>query len=213
VGVQPVNKRFARAISGAALVATLAACGSPVSPGAGSQGAGGAAPTLQPGGVGLATPAGSGAGPVTGHVGDKLNFLERTGDAVDATLVKVTDPATPNDAGEAPLATGVHWVGVEVTVDNHSSDAPSQASEFDATTSTGTTVTTADTYNGGSYVLGDGFQGCTQTSGSEQDVQPYTHCLAFPVPDGQTLTQVGVRVGGASIDAPGATDQAVWTIP
>ena len=160
----------------------------------------------------VATPAGSGAGPVTGHLGDKLTFpfLDST---VDATLVKVFDPATPNDASEAPLATGFHWVGVEVILDNHSSDFGSEASDIDGLASDGSTVTTTDSYQGGSYSLGDGFQGCTQTDGEEQEVEPYTHCEAFAVPDGKTLTQVGAKVGGASLDVPGAPDQVIWTIP
>ncbi len=200
-----------RGLSIGALIVTMAACGAAGSPGAASQAAGGG-PTLQPGGTSVATPAGSGTGPVTGHLGDKLTF-PFLGSTVDATLVKVFDPATPNDASEAPLGTGFHWVGVEVILDNHSSDFGSEASDIDGLASDGSTVTTTDSYQGGAYSLGDGFQGCTQTDGEEQEVQPYTHCEAFPVPDGKTLTQVGAKVGGASLDVPGAPDQVVWTIP
>jgi hypothetical protein len=167
--------------------------------------------------VDTAAPAPSSAsgGSASGHVGDKLTFAEvGTGDAVDATLAKVYDPATPNSASEAPLPPKTHWVGVEVVIDNRSPDFANQSSEVDATTSGGDRVTTTDSFQGGAYALGSGFQGCTQTDGSEQDVHPYTHCWAFVVPDGQTLTKVGVKVGGAAIDTSLVpTDEAVWSIP
>ena len=210
------NRHFLGAgLAAAAVALILAACGSATVPGSGGQGTGGAGQTPPTGGGDVPTPAGSSAGPVTGHVGDKLTFKLAGGfDTADGTLVKVFDPATPNNAAEAPLEAEFHWVGVEVILDNHSTDYGSEASKIDGVTSAGTRITTDDSYQGGSYVLGDGFQGCTQTPESEQDAQPYTHCWAFPVPDGQTLTQVGVKVGGAEIDSSLVpTDQAVWTIP
>ncbi|HEY7937702.1 MAG TPA: hypothetical protein VID26_11305 [Candidatus Limnocylindrales bacterium] len=150
---------------------------------------------------------------MTGHVGDKLTFAKLGGDPVDATLVKVFDPATPTNATEAPLAPGNHWVGVEVILNNQT-DYQSELSEIDAVTSAGDTVTTTDHYQSGDYVLGDGFAGCTQTAGGEQDTQPYTHCAAFVVPDGRTLAKVGVKVGGAEIDSSLVpSDQATWTVP
>jgi hypothetical protein len=186
-----------------AICMALAACGGAAATSAGGQPAGGGGATLAPGGAGVATPAGSGAGPVTGHVGDKLSFSKADRDPVDATLVKVFDPATPTDASEAPLPSGSHWVGVEVTVDNHV-DYQNESSAFDAVTSAGSPVSET----AGGAVLGDGFVGCTQTAGDEQDSEVYTHCIAFVVPDGQTLTTVGIQVGLL-----GPTDQATWTVP
>ncbi len=174
-------------------------------------------------GVGSPTPGGSGAAappsdaspadPVMGHVGDALTFAEFGGDAVDATLVKVFDPATPTSGTTAPLPSGARWVGVEVAVDNHSPHFQDQSSQVDGATADGSTVTTDDVYQGFSRPIGT-FAGCTETDGSEQDVQSYTHCVAFVVPDGQTLTQVGIKVGGAEIfSSLVPTDQAIWAIP
>jgi hypothetical protein len=71
-------------------------------------------------------------------------------------------------------------------------------------------VTTTDTYQNASVVLGDGFKGCTQTDGEPGTVALYTYCSAFPVPDGQTLVKVGLNVTGAPLVK---TDQATWTVP
>ncbi len=152
------------------------------------------------------------SGPVTGHVGDTLTFFTFGGhDQVEATLVKVFDPAVPTD--DSSLPAGAHWVGIELTIDNHSSDYMNESSQADATASDGTVLTTDDVYGSFSYPL-SAFQGCTQTSEGEQDVQPYTHCESFVVPDGQSLTQVGVKVGGAEIfSSLVPTDQATWTVP
>ena len=189
----------------------VAACGGAAATSAGSQPAGGGDATLAPGGAAAASqaPAGSsGAGPVTGHVGDKLTFANYANDPVDATLVKIYDPATPNDASESPLPPATHWVGVEVIV-NDQIDYQSDAAGIDAVTSAGSTVTTTNGYEATS-VLGDGFKGCTHTDGIGQDVNPYTYCAAFPVPDGQTLVKVGLNVTGAPLVK---TDQATWTVP
>ncbi|MGH2512822.1 MAG: hypothetical protein ACRDGQ_09065 [Candidatus Limnocylindrales bacterium] len=200
-----------RSLAIVAVTVALAACGAASTPGAASQppGGGGAA-SQPPGGAGASTAPGSSASVVTGHVGDKLSFVEFGGDPEDATLVKVFDPATPNDASEAPLPSGIHWVGVEVILNDHGTDYQSNSSEINAVTSAGAAVTINATYQGGTYVLGDGFAACTQTAGSEQDTQPYTHCVAFAVPDGQTLAQVGVKVPSGTLVA---NDQVTWTVP
>jgi hypothetical protein len=187
----------------------LAACsGGGATTGAG-QPAGGAGSSQPPGATAATVPAGSAAGPVTGHVGDKLAFANFANDPVDATLVKIYDPATPNDATQKPLSPATHWVGAEITV-NDQVDYQSDAGGFDAVTSGGTTVTTQDTYQNTYVIVGGGFKGCTQTDGIGQDVNPYTYCVAFPVPDGQTLVKVGVNVTGAPLVK---TDQATWTVP
>ncbi len=158
----------------------------------------------------VSLPASSG-GPVTGHLGAKLTFANYGGVAVDATLVKVLDPASPNDATEAPLPAATHWVGAQVLVDD---STPDEGATFDAVTSAGSTVTTNDPYEGGTYTLGNGFQGCTQAVGNGQVGPQATYCLAFPVPDGQTLTSLGVKVGGAEIGMGLVPhDQATWLIP
>ncbi len=177
--------------------------------------AGGGAAATSPGDSGAGSaPSGAATGPAMGHVGDKLTFAEFGGvDSADATLVKVFDPATPTDASTQALPTGARWVGVEIVIDNHSPNFQEQGSEVDGVTSDGSTITTDDVYQSASRPIGS-FAGCTQTDGSEQDVQPYTHCEAFVVPDGQTLTQVGVKVGGAEIGSSLVpADQAVWAIP
>jgi len=193
----------------AAMSVALAACGGAGATSAGGQPAGGAGTPLPQGGTGSTAPAASGAGPVTGHLGDKLTFKNFALDPVDATLVKIYDPATPNDASEAPLPPSTHWVGVEVIV-NDQADYQTDGGGLDAVTSAGSTVTSTVSYQGGSYILGDGFKGCTQTTGIPQDVNPYTYCEAFPVPDGQTLVKVGVNVTGAPLVQ---TDQATWSVP
>ena len=205
-----------RSLSIVAVTVALAACSAagassvPGGGGAASQPPGGAGPSLPPAASVASTAPGASAAVVTGHVGDKLTFVEFGGDQEDATLVKVFDPATPHDASEAPLPPGIHWVGVEVILDDHGSDYTSQSSEINAVTSAGAAVTINETYQGGTYVLGDGFVGCTQTVGSELDVQPYTHCAAFAVPDGQTLAEGGVKVPSGTLVA---NDQATWTVP
>jgi hypothetical protein len=146
---------------------------------------------------------------VTGHLGDKLTFTNFANDPVDATLVKIYDPATPNDTSQAPLSPATHWVGFEVIV-NDQADYQTDSGGFDAVTSAGSTVTTTDTYQNATVVLGDGFKGCTQTDGDPGTVTPYTYCGAFPVPDGQTLVKVGLNVTGAPLVK---TDQATWTVP
>ena len=57
-------------------------------------------------------------------------------------MVKLFDPATSNDATEAPLPPATHWVGAEVIVDNPT-DYTDESSAFDAVTSAGNPVTTA----------------------------------------------------------------------
>ena len=154
----------------------------------------------------MATPAGSSA--VTGHVGDKLTYPGSDVDlGFDATLVKVFDPATPTSASTEALPSGARWVGVEMTIDNHSPEAGSDSSAIDGMASDGTALTTDDVYQGFSRPIGQ-FQGCAETDPfSETDV-PYTQCAAFVVPDGQTLTQVGFHINQL-----GETDQAIWTVP
>lgn len=206
-----MNRGFARVGVPVALALALGACGAGGSAGTASLSAGGSDPAALPSATAVATPGGSN-GPVTGHVGQALTFTDYGGDTIVGTLVKVFDPAAPTDASEAPLPSATHWVGVEATIDDHAATFQDDASTFDALTSAGATVTTTDTYQGGSYVLGDGFQGCTAQIHGEQ--QPYTYCVAFPVPDGQTLTQVGVKVGGAEIGMGLVKhDQASWSIP
>lgn len=204
-----VRQFVPRGLSIAAITLALAACGGAGATAAGGQPTGGGGATLAPGGAAAGSPAASGAGAVTGHVGDKLTFKNFALDQVEATLVKIYDPATPNDASEAPLPASTHWVGVEVIV-NDQADYQTDGGGLDGVTSAGSTVTSTVNYQGGSYVLGDGFQGCTQTTGIPQDVNPYTYCEAFPVPDGQTLVKVGVNVTGAPLVQ---TDQATWTVP
>jgi hypothetical protein len=199
-----------RFLAAGAVSLAVAACGGAAPTNAGGQPAGGAGSSLPPSGApAAATSGGSDAGPVTGHLGDKLTFKNFALDPVDATLVKIYDPATPKDASEAPLPQSTHWVGVEVIV-NDQVDYQTDGGGLDAVTSAGNTVTTTDNYQGGSYVLGNGFAGCTQTNGNPQDVNPYTYCAAFPVPDGQTLVKVGINVTGAPLVK---TDQATWTVP
>ena len=195
-----------RGLSIAALTVALAACGATGTSGTGALPSGAAGPTSAPGGTVVATPAGSGV--VTGHVGDKLTYPGSDVDlGFDATLVKVFDPATPTSASTEALPSGARWVGVEITIDNHSPQAGNDSSALDGMASDGTALTTDDVYQGFSRPIG-GFQGCTETDPfSETDV-PYTQCEAFVVPDGQTLTQVGFHINQL-----GQTDQATWTVP
>ena len=198
-----------RALAAGAICVFLAACGGPGATSASGQPAGGASSSQPPDASAPATQGGSGAGPVTGHIGDKLTFKKLGGDPVDATLIKVFDPATPNDASEAPLPSGSHWVGFEVTVDNHT-DYSGEGSSFDAVTSAGT----AASDSAGGATIGDGFAGCTQTPGNPQDIETYTFCVPFVVPDGQTIATVGIRTGGAELTLGQVTaDQATWTVP
>ncbi len=43
--------------------------------------------------------------------------------------------------------------------------------------------------------------------------QPYTLSTGLLVPTGVTVTNVGIRVGGAEIFETTATDQATWAVP
>ena len=122
------------------------------------------------------------------------------------TLVKVFDPATPTDASTEPLPSGARWVGVEITVDNHSPQAGSELLADDGTASDGSTLTTLDVYQSFSRPIG-AFGGCTASYSSDPDV-PFTSCDAFVVPDGQTLVKVGFNVAQL-----GTSDQATWTMP
>jgi len=199
-----------RGLAVLAMSLALAACsGGGATAGASQPAGGGGASSTQPSdGSAVTTPAGSAGGPVTGHVGDKLTFKNFANDPVDATLIKVYDPATPDDASESPLPPATHWVGVEVIV-NDQIDYQSDAADFDAVTSAGSTVSTTNGYMAAS-ALGDGFKGCTHTDGSGGDVNPYTYCAAFAVPDGQTLVKVGLNVTGPPLVK---TDQATWMVP
>ncbi len=161
-----------------------------------------------------ASPAAS--GPVTGHVGDTLTFPEfGGGDEIEVTLEKVFDPATPTSASTtAPK--GARWVGLQITTVNHSPDLMNQSELVDGVASDGSALTTDDVYQGFSVPIGS-FAECTQTAGGAQDVgvgQPYTSCPAFILPDGVTVSSVGVKVGGAEIfSSLVPTDQATWTVP
>jgi hypothetical protein len=156
------------------------------------------------------------SGPVTGRVGDTLTFAEfGSGDEIEVTLDKVFDPATPASANTtAPK--GARWVGLQITTVNHSPDLASQSELVDGIASDGSSLTTDDVYQGFSVPIGS-FAECTQTAGAAQDVgvgQPYTSCPAFVLPDGVTVSSVGVKVGGAEIfSSVVPTDQATWTVP
>lgn len=203
-----VRTLLPRSLSVVALAIALAACGAAASPATGGQTAGGPGPTLQPGATAVTTPAATAAGAVTGHVGDKLTFAGTNVDlGFDATLVKVFDPATPTSASTEALPSGARWIGVEITIDNHSPQAGSDSSALDGMASDGTALTTDDVYQGFSRPIGD-FQGCTESSSLGDTDVPYTQCEAFVVPEGQTLTQVGFHINQL-----GPTDQATWTVP
>ncbi|HEY7942034.1 MAG TPA: hypothetical protein VID25_08815 [Candidatus Limnocylindrales bacterium] len=201
-----VRTLFPRGLCVVALAIALAACGATGASGTGSTSSGAAGPTLAPGGTVVATPAGSGA--VTGHVGDKLTYPGSNVDlGFDATLVKVFDPATPTSASTEALPSGARWVGIEITIDNHSPQAGNDSSAIDGMASDGTALTTDDVYQGFSRPIGE-FQGCTESSSLGDTDVPYTQCEAFVVPDGQTLTKVGFHINQL-----GETDQATWTVP
>ena len=200
-----------RVLSVAAMTVALAACGGAGATNGGGQPTGVAGTSLPPGGTGSTAPAASGAGPVTGHLGDKLTFENYANDTVDATLVKIYDPATPNDPSAVPLSSATHWVGFEVIV-NDRADYETDSGDFDAVTSAGIAENGATAVGIGpnDVPVLEGFKGCTQTDGEPQTVTPYTYCEAFPVPDGQTLVKLGLNVTGAPLVK---TDQATWTVP
>lgn len=196
-----------------AIVVVLTVTAACSSGGAASTGTSNPVPTstLAPGATtAQATGAPQASGAVIGHVGDKLTFTERGGAQADGRLVKVLDPVTDTDRYPTKLPAGTHWVGVELTLDNHSADYMNEASQVDAITSAGVTIMEGDP---ASNTRIGGFAGCTPTDASnEQDVQPFTHCYGFVVPDGQTLVQVGVKVGEvATFDL--VSDQATWLVP
>ncbi len=198
------------ALSGASLVfisVLAAACGaSPATAPGSTAPAGASVPAAATAGSSGATAASPGAsGVATGHVGDALTFAELGGDEVDITLVRVVDPATSTNPNNTPPA-GSHWLGLEVTVNNHSAAISEQLAMFDGTGSDGKKIDPTAT----AYSIG-GFTGCTATAGDLQTGQPYTLCTGFLVPDGVTVTQIGARVGGAEIG--GMADQATWTNP
>jgi hypothetical protein len=199
-------RRFVPAGLSIALTLALAACSGGGTP-TGSGDAGSA--TTVPVGTGDASsaPGAASSGAVTGHVGDKLTFNSSFGDSFDATLVKVFDPATPSSSDTQPLPSGARWIGVETTIDNHSSQAGNELMTVDGLASDGSVLTTLDDYQSFSRPIGQ-FQGCTgTTSGIESNVS-YTECDAFVVPDGQTLVQVGFNIAQL-----GTGDQATWTVP
>jgi hypothetical protein len=203
-----VRTLLPRSLSVVALTIALAACGAAASPTAGGQATGGSGATLQPGATAVATAGGTAAGAVTGHVGDKLTFPGTNVDlGFDATLVKVFDPATPTSSSTSALPLGARWVGIEVTIDNHSPQAGNDSTNIDGKTSDGTAVATDDVYQGFSRPIGE-FQGCTESTTFSETDTPYTQCEAFVVPDGQTLAQVGFEVNQL-----GPTDQVTWTVP
>jgi hypothetical protein len=175
---------------------------------------GGAIPTLNPGNAVPTIVIGNfnkTFSTAMGHLGDTLSFQTYGGNQVEGTLVKVFDPAVGTDQYIEPLPAGYHWVGVEVTLDNHSPDYGTEGSELSAVSSDGTVLTTDDVVKDESHILGD-FQGCTQTQDGEQDVQPYTHCETFVVPDGQKLVSVSAKVGEiVTFDL--ENNLATWTIP
>jgi hypothetical protein len=195
--------RPSRAFLAVAIALFTAACsGSPV------------APTIPPIAIpGLPT-AGSALPPATGHVGDTLRFASFDRAEIDATLAKIFDPATPTDANTS-RPSGAHWVGVEMIIVNNDTDLAGQQSILDATSSDGSLLTTDQDYHGVSTPIGD-FQGCTNNP-EEMDAvqgQPYTNCKAFVVPNGESLKQVGIRVGGAELFlGQVSADQATWSVP
>ena len=158
--------------------------------------------------------AGGSAGPSTGHVGDTLSFSELGGDKVEATLVKVIDPATPTDASDA-APPGTRFVGLGTTIVDHSPDIAGQDYEIDGFGSDGHRLTPDKVFQNSTHVMKT-FAGCTPPSDGlmdQQPGQPWTSCDALLVPTGVTLASVGLRVGGAEIDQATATDQATWAVP
>jgi hypothetical protein len=201
-------RRFVPAGLSIALTLAVAACsgsgaGIPSSGGDGGSGA------PAPGGTGEASsaPGAASSAAVAGHVGDKLTFNGSFDESFDATLVKVFDPATPSSSDTQPLPSGAHWVGVETTIDNHSSQAGNELMTVDGVASDGSMLTTLDDYQSFSRPIGQ-FQGCTGTTSSIESNVPHTQCDAFVVPDGQSLVQVGFNIAQF-----GTSDQATWTVP
>ena len=193
--------RFSLAVMAVVATLLISACGGPAA----------ALPTqaIAP------QPTAHGSAAATGHVGDTLKFQEfGSNSEIDATLVKVFDPAVPTDSSTSALPSGARWVGVELSITNNDSDIGGQSSNVDAAASDGTQLTTDQVYQGFSRPIGD-FQGCT--ADTEEDAQqgvPYTRCAAFVVPNGATLTQVGLKVGGAEIfSSLVPSDQATWSVP
>jgi len=196
--------RPSRALLSAAIVVLTAACR-----------AAPAAPTLPPIVLPLLPTAGTQLPPATGHLGDTLKFAEfGSGSEIDATLAKIFDPATPTDVNNT-LPSGARWVGVEMIIVNNDPNLGGQQSILDATASDGSVLTTDQVYQGYSHRIGD-FQGCTNNPEEIDAVQsqPYTNCQAFVVPNGQSLKQVGIRVGGAELFmGQVSADQATWIVP
>lgn len=214
--------RCSRAVRGALALAVLSVFIAACSGAASNSPAGAQGPTLAAGAP--ATPAGIGSagapatraaagsgGVVTGHVGDTLTVTMLGGDKADVTLVKVVDPATPTDSGNAAPA-GARWVGLEVTTVDHSSGAPGDLVLVDGIGSDGKPLTTDDQFQGTGYEIGN-FSGCTSPGSTMETDQSNTTCPAFLVPTGVTLTSVGAKVGGAEIGAPTVVDQATWMVP
>ena len=209
-----------RTVLSLALVALAAAAcggGGSTTPAGGSTGSVAPGVSQPPALVPNASSSSSGAGasgPATGHVGDTLTFAELGGDKVEATLVKVIDPATPTDASDAAPA-GTRFIGLETTIVDHSPAIAEQSDQIDGVSSDGKPLTLDNVYEGPTHVMKT-FAGCTPSSDGlmdQQAGQPWTSCDAFLVPSGVTLTSVGIRVGGAEIYETTATDQATWAVP
>ena len=191
------------------VVAACSASSSSAPAGAGALGA--SQPPADTAGMPGSAPAASGsAGPVTGHVGDKLTVIMLGGAKADLTLVKVADPATVTDATDAAPA-GSRWVGLEVTAVDHSPFAAQEQVLVDGIGSDGKILTTDAIFAGFSHEIG-AFAECTWAGSIDPD-QSYTMCPAFLLPTGVTLKSVGAKVGGAEIGEATAVDQAVWMVP
>ena len=191
------------------VVAACSASSSSAPAGAGALGA--SQPPADTAGMPGSAPAASGsAGPVTGHVGDKLTVIMLGGAKADLTLVKVADPATVTDATDAAPA-GSRWVGLEVTAVDHSPFAAQEQVLVDGIGSDGNILTTDAIFAGFSHEIG-AFAECTWAGSIDPD-QSYTMCPAFLLPTGVTLKSVGAKVGGAEIGEATAVDQAVWMVP
>ena len=195
-----------------ALSLVVAACsGSSSSAPAGAGALGASQPPADTAGMPGSAPAASGsAGPVTGHVGDKLTVIMLGGAKAELTLVKVADPATVTDATDAAPA-GSRWVGLEVTAVDHSPFAAQEQVLVDGIGSDGKILTTDAIFAGFSHEIG-AFAECTWAGSIDPD-QSYTMCPAFLLPTGVTLKSVGAKVGGAEIGEATAVDQAVWMVP
>ena len=191
------------------VVAACSASSSSAPAGAGALGA--SQPPADTAGMPGSAPAASGsAGPVTGHVGDKLTVIMLGGAKADLTLVKVADPATVTDATDAAPA-GSRWVGLEVTAVDHSPFAAQEQVLVDGIGSDGKILTTDAIFAGFSHEIG-AFAECTWAGSIDPD-QSYTMCPAFLLPTGVTLKSVGAKAGGAEIGEATAVDQAVWMVP